>query len=89
MVTHNANGVIGADAEEVIIANQNGDDTPNYSKQFEYRCGAIENVSPICSDNGKPLLGVLNEKGIQQQICDILEGGKEVFELRQRKYLLG
>ena len=89
VVTHNANVVIGADAEEVIIANQNGDDTPNYSKQFEYRCGAIENVSPICSDDGKPLLGVLNERGIQQQICDILEGGKEAFELRQKKYLLG
>lgn len=89
VVTHNANVVIGADAEEVIIANQNGDDTPNYSKQFEYRCGAIENVSPICSDDGKTLLGVLNEKGIQQQICDILEGGKEAFELRRRKYLLG
>ena len=35
VATHNANVVIGADAEEVIIANQNGDDTPNYSDQFE------------------------------------------------------
>ena len=62
VVTHNANVVIGADAEEVIIANQAGDDTPNYSNQFEYRCGAIENVSPIYGDDGKPLRGVLNEK---------------------------
>ena len=89
VVTHNANVVVGADAEEVIIANQAGDDTPNYSKQFEYRCGAIENVSPIYGDDGEILRGVLNQKGIQEQICDILEGGKEAFELRQRKYLLG
>ena len=62
---------------------------PKYSKQFEYRCGAIENVSPVYGDDGKTLRGVLNQKGIQEQICDILEGGKEAFELRQRKYLLG
>ena len=87
VVTHNANVVIGADAEEVIIANQDGKDMENHSNRFEYRCGAIENISPMYDENGEILSGILNKKGIQQQICDILEGGKDAFNLRQRKYL--
>lgn len=87
VVTHNANVVIGADAEEVIIANQDGEGTKNYSSRFEYRCGAIENISPIRANDETILNGVLNATGIQQQICDILEGGKEAFDLRRKKYL--
>ena len=86
VVTHNANVVVGADAEEVIIANQSGKEAENYSKRFEYRCGAIENVSPIIED-GRIRKGVLNQKGLQEQICDILEGGKDAFEKRANKYL--
>ena len=85
VVTHNANVVIGADAEEVIIANQDGKETENHSKRFEYRCGAIENVSPVL-ENGVIRKGVLSQKGIQEQICDILEGGKDAFEKRHNKY---
>ena len=84
VVTHNANVVIGADAEEVIIANQDGEGTENYSGRFEYRCGAIENISPIRVNDETILDGVLNATGIQQQICDILEGGKEAFDLRRK-----
>lgn len=85
VVTHNANVVVGADAEEVIIANQAGKEAENHSKKFEYRCGAIENVSPVIED-GCIRKGVLNQKGVQEQICDILEGGKEAFEKRANKY---
>ena len=85
VVTHNANVVVGADAEEVIIANQVGKESENYSKRFEYRCGAIENDRPIY-ENGVIRKGILNQKGIQEQICDILEGGKDAFELRRNKY---
>lgn len=85
VVTHNANVVVGADAEEVIIANQAGKEAENHSKKFEYRCGAIENVSPILED-GCIRKGILNQKGIQEQICDILEGGKDAFEKRANKY---
>lgn len=28
-------------------------------------------------------LGILNSQGIQQHICDILEGGERAFELRK------
>ena len=85
VVTHNANVVVGADAEEVIIANQVGKESENYSKRFEYRCGAIENDRPVY-ENGTIRRGILNQKGIQEQICDILEGGKDAFELRRNKY---
>ena len=86
VVTHNANVVVGADAEEVIIANQSGKEAENYSRQFEYRCGAIENVSPVMEIDGTVRKGILNQKGIQEQICDILEGGKDAFEKRANKY---
>ena len=86
VVTHNANVVIGADVEEVIIANQEGRETGNRSRRFEYRCGAIENTTPVTDENGNVQNGILNQKGIQEQICDILEGGKKAFELRRHKY---
>lgn len=87
VVTHNANVVVGADAEEVIIANQNGKEAPNHEKRFEYRSGSIENTVPVHDKDGNLMSGVLNQKGIQEQICDILEGGKDAFELRRKKYI--
>ena len=33
-----------------------------------------------------PLKGILNQNGIQTQICDILEGDRPAFKLRQNKY---
>ena len=86
VVTHNANIVLGADTEEVIVANQEGQDTPNAQYRFEYRSGAIENDSSVTDSAGNLVLGILNKAGIQTQICDILEGGKTAFELRQHKY---
>jgi ABC-type enterochelin transport system ATPase subunit len=86
IVTHNANVVLGADSEEIIIANQEGIGTENLEKRFEYRSGAIENDEVLTSEDGIPLKGILNQKGIQTQICDILEGGRSAFKLRQNKY---
>ena len=85
VVTHNANVVVGADAEEVIIANQDGKDAQNCQYQFEYRSGAIENNRPVI-ENGTVKAGVLYQKGIQEQICDILEGGRQAFEKRRSRY---
>lgn len=87
VVTHNANIVLGADAEEVIIANQNAKGTENISKRFEYRSGAIEHDEIGVDSEGAPLPGILNQHGIQTQICDILEGGHPAFELRKNKYI--
>jgi len=87
IVTHNANIVVGADAEEVIIANQIGNDSPNKERKFEYRSGSIENDKPLYKSDGKTIeAGVLNSQGIQQHICAILEGGEKAFELRKHKY---
>lgn len=84
-VTHNANIVLGGDAELVIVANQDGRNAPNRQYHFEYRGGSIENNSPVY-DDGKIVPGILNSKGIQEHICEILEGGEQAFALRQHKY---
>ena len=87
VVTHNANVVLGADAEQVIIANQAGKDTPNNNNlRFEYRSGAIEDNECELNDDETKKEGILSRKGFQTQICDILEGGKSALELRRNKY---
>ncbi len=82
VVTHNANVVLGADSDEVIVANQNGKNSPNREFRFEYRSGSIEDDLP--EEAGRT--DTLGKQGIQQQICDILEGGKSAFDLRKHKY---
>lgn len=82
VVTHNANVVLGADSEEVIVANQDGKNSPNRKFRFEYRSGSIEDDLP--EESGRT--DTLGKQGIQQQICDILEGGKSAFDLRKHKY---
>lgn len=84
-VTHNANIVLGGDAELVIVANQNGKNAPNKQFRFEYRGGAIEDISPVITE-GVLDAGILNGKGIQEHICEILEGEEQAFALRQHKY---
>lgn len=82
IVTHNANVVLGADADEIIVANQNGKNSPNKQFRFEYRTGSIEDDMP--EEFGRT--DTLGKQGIQQQICDILEGGQSAFDLRKHKY---
>lgn len=64
IVTHNANVVLGSDAEEVIVANQQGSNVPNKHYRFEYRSGSIENNLPLYTVNGEAELGILNSQGI-------------------------
>lgn len=61
IVTHNANLVVNADAEQVIIAD-------NENETLSYDSGGIENIA------------------IRDQICKILEGGKDAFTKREQKY---
>lgn len=83
IATHNPNLVVGADAEEVIVANQRGQDVgrDNVRFRFEYISGALED-----SFKDESALGVLNKMGIRQHVCDVLEGGKEAFQKREQKY---
>lgn len=80
--------VVGCDAEEIIVANQSGNNSPNVEKRFEYRTGAIEDIEPIYSLDGKIVEGTLYKTGIQQHICEVLEGGKEAFDIRRKKYTI-
>ena len=82
LATHNPNVVVGADAELVIVANQNGIDSQNQDNlQFEYYGNSIEDTfeNRECST-------VLLSKGIREHICEILEGGTAAFQIREKKY---
>ena len=61
IVTHNANLVVTADAEQVIVANNN-------DENITYLSGSLENHKII------------------ENVCKILEGGKNAFEKRKRRY---
>ena len=61
IVSHNANLVVNADSEQVIIAK-------NKEGVLKYISGSLENT-------------IINE-----QICQILEGGKSAFLKREKKY---
>lgn len=75
--------MVGADAENVIVANQNGVRTPNVSGiKFQYKNGSLED-SFRDSDRNKPLL---DSMGIREHVCEILEGGEEAFRKRESKY---
>lgn len=85
IVTHNPNLVVGADAEETIVANQSGQEVGRENKKyrFEYVSGALENSFEL--DPAKER-AVLFCKGIRQHACEILEGGKEAFQKREQRY---
>ncbi len=84
IVTHNANVVVNADAENVIVANQKGQNNEFSSSvfKFDYINGAIENsFEKVVGETD-----VLKSMGIRQHIADIVEGGKEAFIMREKKY---
>jgi ABC-type enterochelin transport system ATPase subunit len=84
MVTHNPNLVLGADAEQVIVANQAGEGPgENATYRFEYRSGSIE-----CSFTNPEATSILESRGIREHVCHVLEGGEEAFRKREEKYCL-
>lgn len=83
LVTHNSNVVVRADAENVIVANQEGADTPNLGGlKFQYINGALEDTKQRDEKDKY----ILSSQGIREHICDILEGGRVAFEKREQKY---
>ncbi|EEY92816.1 hypothetical protein HMPREF0026_00092, partial [Acinetobacter junii SH205] len=83
LVTHNANVVVNADSELVIVANQHGSHSPNnHGKKFQYKYGSIE----CLLKNNDPNASTLDKKRIKDHICEILEGGDKAFKLREKKY---
>ena len=84
LVTHNPNIVVGADSEEVIIANQHGKNAPNENGiKFQYLCGSLEDSKTRINDETIPML---NRCGVREHVCDILEGGENAFKERENKY---
>ncbi|AJT41122.1 hypothetical protein [Psychromicrobium lacuslunae] len=85
MVSHNANLVIGADSEQVIVANRHGDDRKNADgRTFEYFTGALEHSQPLNKSSDT----TLGRFGIREHACEILDGGEEAFRKRREKYKL-
>jgi hypothetical protein len=83
IVTHNANLVVGADAENIIVANQHGIKTENKDNvQFDYVNGALEQSRAF----DKTIKIELEKRGIKEHVCEILEGGDEAFIKREKKY---
>lgn len=82
MVTHNANLVLGADSELIIVANRHGEDRKNlHSRTFDYLGGSLEHSIPE-----KPHPLVLPACGIREHACEILDGGADAFRKRKDKY---
>ena len=84
LVTHNPNIVVNADAENIIVANQIGqnDTKSNSPYQFDYINGSLENsFAKIETEED-----ILKSMGIREHIADIVEGGKEAFKKREEKY---
>ncbi|MCZ6804836.1 MAG: hypothetical protein O7D86_13135 [Proteobacteria bacterium] len=85
LVTHNANIVVNGDAEEVIVANQHGEDSKNQDDiKFQYISGSLENT---ILENPKIDI-VLQSQGVREHVCEILEGGTEAFKKRENKYAI-
>ena len=83
LVTHNSNVVVSADAENVIVANQEGTDSHNSDGfRFQYVNGSLEFTRPKKKEENV----VLFSQGIREHVCDILESGKTAFEKRELKY---
>jgi hypothetical protein len=84
LVTHNPNIVVNADAENIIIANQKGQNNNESSSpyKFDYINGALED-SFHKNASEKDLL---KSMGIRQHIAEIVEGGEEAFKKRELKY---
>jgi len=83
IVSHNANLVVSTDSENVIVANQSGQETSKDNKKyrFEYVNGSLEHTFYDESQSG-----ILYKKGIREHVCEILEGGKDAFKKRENKY---
>lgn len=83
LVTHNPNVVVSSDTENVIVANQQGNDSKNDNGcRFQYVSGALENTTP----KDKDCEYILKSQGIREHVCEILEGGEAAFIKREQKY---
>lgn len=81
LVTHNANLVVNADAEQVIVANFDLDKAKQ-ATVIEYVSGSLEFSKRLDAAETNILLA----QGIREHVCELLEGGDEAFQRRESKY---
>lgn len=87
LVTHNPNVVVSADSESIIVANQHGSKNLNDNGiKFQYVNGSLENSKMRNDKYKKEKDSILPSQGIREHVCEILEGGQEAFEKREKKY---
>src|SRR6185437_5065152 len=86
IVSHNANLVVATDSENIIVANQEGQDSLQEigRRRFEYVNGSLEHSFP----KDEKVMKILHQQGIKEHVCDILEGGDEAFKQREKKYAI-
>lgn len=84
LVTHNPNIVVNADAENIMIAHQYGQNANESIEEFkfDYINGALENSFDLITNSKN----ILESMGIREHIADIVEGGKDAFLTREKKY---
>jgi len=89
IVTHNPNLVVNTDSEQIIVA--------NFDKGLEKQCarinyvsGSLENTFKLSKDDYPEedwnKIPDLQKEGIREHVCEVLEGGREAFEKREKKY---
>jgi predicted ATPase len=71
LITHNPNLVVNADSEQVVVARC--ERRANGLPYIRYGSGSLEDDRPP-------------DQGIKQQVCRILEGGRDAFRRRERRY---
>ena len=84
IVSHNANLVVSTDSENIIVANQRGQEPQETDSKtrFEYCNGPIELTFPYVNVKDTNV----GKQGIKEHVCDILEGGDTAFKQRELRY---
>jgi hypothetical protein len=74
IITHNPNLVVNTDAEQIIIAQSSV--RSNGMPAISYSLGSLEALAAEGSLQGS----------VRDEICRLLEGGREAFKMRERRY---
>jgi len=65
---------VNTDADQVIVASANRQ--PSGLPSISYFSGSLESIK-LDADTGQT---------IRERVCQLLEGGREAFDMRERKY---
>jgi len=86
IVSHNANLVVATDTENIIVANQEGQEKP--LEKGQHRFGYVNGSIEFSYERQTSINEILKQQGIREHVCDILEGGDHAFKQRELKYAI-